>query len=358
MKRLIVTLSAAWLFLAIGCSDSPTNNTVATQTPDLNDEFGGYLPTNEEVAFGDAELASEAASDEEFDDPILLSPGVDSLIADTTGSYYHLRMVWGKLRLDTSVTAVTDWTGSLTISSGAIVIRRTIHFELGQDYIPTRTDPALLEWVSYTTIHNDGLAVDLYVPYDSAVAPTPVTVDFATGPYSRSFTINELAALDTIVYLADSNAVLFQAFELNRYRCARGFLTGTWGYDDQGNGIFRGLWTDRCGLVVGYVNGHFGIDDQGQKVFFGKWVSLDGRFEGFLRGKWDYQPSPYANPNARRHAGGWFAGEVLNADGTPIGVVRGKYRSHPQFKNGFLGGRWKVHCDVNDPELDDSEEGF
>ena len=87
-----------------------------------------------------------------------------------------------------------------------------------------RTDRTLIEWVSQTTVHNDGLAVDIFVPRPAPTLdttevplvdtlgdstwtivvdtsypePEPVTVEFATGPYSRTFELAELQSLDTI----------------------------------------------------------------------------------------------------------------------------------------------------------------
>ncbi|HOP07707.1 MAG TPA: hypothetical protein PLF13_10500 [candidate division Zixibacteria bacterium] len=368
MKKLLIALLSLGLLMTIGCSNNPTDTTEPAQTLDLNDEFGGYLATDEEPAFGDAELAAEAAADEEYDDPILLTPAMDSLTTDAEASLYHLRIVWGMLNYDSTVTDLTDWTGSLTVSRGGIVIRRTIRFELGQDYIPTRTAPELLEWVSFTSVHHDGVAVDIYIPagttdtstVDSLKTPEPVTVSFETGPYSRTFEIDELTALDTVVYLEDSNAVVFQAFKLNHYPCARGFLTGNWGFDEEGNGVFSGLWTDRHGWVTGFVEGSFGVDSTGDKVFFGKWIANDGSFAGLIRGRWDYHPNPHANIHALQRAGGWFAGDIYDADGNEVGMLRGKYKSHPEFKKGFFSARWKMDCitTTDEPEVDDSEDGF
>jgi hypothetical protein len=36
-----------------------------------------------------------------------------------------------------------------------------------------------------------------------------------------------------------------------------------------------------------------------------------------------------------------------------IGTLKGKYKSHPQFKRGFFQARWKLHCDEVEPDIDD-----
>ncbi|MCK4606842.1 MAG: hypothetical protein KAU35_06055 [candidate division Zixibacteria bacterium] len=361
IKRLLpLILMTTLVIWTAGCSDRGTESATESGTLNLEDPFGGYTSAAEKPAFGDTELLTDAEADEEYDDPILLSPGVDLLTSeDSEAGRYHMRILWGKLRYDPNVTDVTDWTGSLTVSRGVEIIRRVIRFELGQDYIPTRTDPALIEWVSFTTVHNDGIAVDILIPLDpDAVDPEPVTVTFETGPYSRAFSLEELMSLDTIVYLEDSNAVAFHAFKLDHVTCMRGFLSGRWGYDENDEGRFRAVWRSRNGQAAGYVTGHFGVNDDGQKVIFGKLVSRDGQFEGFIRGTYDHHASRNANRHALRRAGGWFQGGIYDADGVEIGVLRGKYRSHPSFKNGFLQGRWKLRCNSIEVEPDDIDEGF
>ena len=167
--------------------------------------------------------------------------------------------------------------------------------------------------------------------------------------------------MDTIVYLddADSNAVAFHGFRFDHAPCPRGFLTGWWGYDENGEGAFRGMWMSRKGLVTGYLDGWFGENEEGDNVFFGKWITLDGQFEGFMRGTYGFRPN--ANNNGlthRQNAIGWFAGGIFNADEVKIGVLKGKYRSHPRFKNGFLQGRWRLDCNSIEGEGYGINDGF
>ncbi len=357
-KPIITLLFAGVFLLAIGCSENATETTSVTDDPNINEAYGGYTATDEAVGFGDDDLLASAGDDEEFSDVMLGSPGVDSVVSDPEAEYYHMRIVWGQPCYDSTISEITDWSGSLTLSRGAVILRRVVRFELGQDYIPTRTDRTVVDWVSYTTVHNDGIDVDLFVPVDTE-AVDPVTVSFVTGPYSREFTLDELVALDTIVYMEDSSAVAFHAFQLNRYPCQRGFLAGHWGFNDDGEGVFRGQWMTHRGAISGYLNGNFGIDDNDMKVFFGKWIDLDGNFEGLISGIWGAHPNSHANINAFRHAGGWFEGHIFDANEVEIGVMAGKFKSAPWFKNGFFQGRWKLHCDARaEEEVDDTEEGL
>jgi len=366
---------AAIVLLGAGCSESPSDPGEVSTGLNLDDEYGGYTATAEKVAFDDPALIAETEANEgeEYDDPVMLDPGVDSLV-DSTRNFYHLRALWGQLRCDSTATDVTDWSGSLTVSDGAAIIRRTIHFEVGQDYILTRTDPTLIEWVSYTTVHNDGLAVNFYIP--DSVDPAGVTIDFTTGPYSRALTLDELTSLDTIVYLddPDSNAIALYGFQLNQALCPRGHLMGGWGYNVDGDGVFRGTWMSRSGWVAGYLEGHFGVNDDGDQVFFGKWINRSGEFEGFLRGIYGHNGNGDGHGNGngngngddnrsdnaqgKYYGGGWYAGDIINANDQEIGVMRGRFRSAPERAKGFFAGRWKVRCGAAATELDDSEEGF
>jgi hypothetical protein len=365
---------ASILLLAIGCSDNVTDPALSSTGLTFEDEFGGYTATSEQPGFGDPELIESEIEEQLFTDAIAGSPEMLAISESPGSGLFRLRAVWGRLSLDTAVTEVTDWSGSLEISRGGIIVRKTIRFEENDQILP-RTNRTLVEWQSVTTVHNDGIVFDLVVPRLHPVVDTtitydvdslddttevvvidtippddePVTVSFETGPYSRSFTLRELAALDTVVTLEDSNQVAFSAFQVSR--CPRGILTGRWGHDEDGNGVFRGKWIDPAGRVTGWLQGRYGINDEGRHVFFGKWIDRGGNFEGFLRGYWRPYPRYLGNHgDAMRGAGGWFRGEILNANSRRIGYLQGHYRNAPLLRGGFFQGRWKLDCSDIRPE--------
>ena len=377
------------LLLAIGCSNKNVQPELLIDEPNLSDEFGGYSTASESPGFGDDQLLDEAyASDDEYDDPMLSDAAVTEFTSDPQAGLYHLRIVWGQLRFDSSMTNPTDWSGSLSITRGAEIIRRVINFELGQDYIVPRSDRKLIEWVSQTTLHNDGIAVDLLVPPVKPVLDTteievtdsagntviiivvdttwpvvePVTVSFNTGPYSTTFDLDELVSLDTIVFLEDSNAVAFHAFKLDGLPCPRGFLAGRWGFDDSTSGLFTGVWLNRAGLVVGYSRGHFGQRENGEKVFFGKWVSREGRFEGFIKGHWEFDDISMTVDSSAATSG-YFRGQIFSEERLQIGYLAGHFgsvESENDAIGGFLQGRWKISCsDESFSNIDtDNDDGL
>ncbi len=379
IRKTITLLSLVLLMAFVGCSNNPADTTQNAGELDLSSEFGGYSATSEAFAFEDPQLITESNDDTDYGDPILSSPGFDSLNSHPEAGRYHLRIAWGKLRYDSTVTTNTDWTGSLEISRGGEVIRRLIHWELNQDYIIPRTNRKLIEWVSFTSVHNDGIAVDLIVPplppvFDSSYiwetdmngdsiqvlvidtlppVADPVEVTFTTGPYTRTFNLEELASLDTIVYVADSNAVAFHALKSDKRDCPAGFFNGFWGYDDEGRGRFSGMWITEDGYISGYIKGHFGVNDEGRNVLFGKYISRSGQFEGFIKGTYHER---WGNNSDSTMTKGFVVARIVNSERMPIGVLKGRYSSSSDMDNGFMQGRWKLRC--RDGGNDNSEDSM
>lgn len=380
-KLVLLLMSFAMLLWVAGCSDNPvveqpTQDNVASQ-------FDGLTASSEAPAFGDPVLGAADGDEVEVNDPLAATPACDSLLNDPNAGLFRFRAIWGRLRYDSTSTTPTNWDGSLTLSRGLAVVRRVIRFEPSTDSLLPRVQRNLIEWASTTTVHNDGIAIDILIPpvrptfdttitivvdslgdttriieIDTIPAP-PVTVEFKTGPYSRVFTLRELARLDTIVYLDDSNAVAFNGFEVDRIPCPRGFLAGHWGFDSTGTGVFRGAWVGRHGRIDGYLQGHFRVDSAGQRVFFGKWIDRNGQFEGLLRGIWGHHPNEHASERGKVRGGGWFAGHIFNANAEPIGVLRGHFKGSEDLNGGFFQGRWKLNClrVRNDDGMDDEPEG-
>ena len=159
-KLFILVLALGLIAVISGCSNDSTSGNVS----DISQDFGGFKPTDEQPAFGDEIIATEMTDDTDFDDPMLDDSEVESFINEDSINIYALRIIWGQPRFDSTVTEVTDWSGSLAITRGVEILRRTIKFEPGQDSILDRTDRKLIEWVSKTTVHHDGIFVNIIVP--------------------------------------------------------------------------------------------------------------------------------------------------------------------------------------------------
>ncbi len=340
-KLILLTLALAFTGLLVGCSDK-------TNEPDdlssLESEFGGYLPTDESPGFGDPVLVSEIIEDEEFDDPVLVEPETEEIINSAT-SIYAMRIVWGRLEYDSLVQTVTDWSGSLNVSWGGMVLRRVIKFEPFQDWIIPRTDRKKIEWVSKTTVHHDGIFVNIYQP--PSTTDDIKTVSFITGPLEITYDVNDLARLDTIICLDDGNAVAIHAHKLHFNACPRGFLAGLWGRDANGNRIFFGKWMNHNAAIMGHLKGRWGSDPNGNPapVFYGKYIDTEGNFKGLLKGVYGPVPSvTSANVIGRV---GFFRGYFYDANRNILGVLKGHYRNRVTGSGmGYFQGRWRTFCNM------------
>lgn len=372
-RHLYLIVIGIALILIAGCSDKVTEPANTTTSTDM----GGFTATSELPAFGDPTLLADDGADSSYDDPTVNQAPMDSLINDPRVVSLDLRVIWGRLRYDSTVTEATDWTGRLSISRGGIQVRHLIRFEPGDELLP-RTDRRFVDWVSHTTVSYDGIDVALYVlrplPVfdttfvdDSTIVvdtlpPEPIQVSFETGPYSHTFDLREIAALDTVVQLDDGNAVAFHGMPVFSRRCPLGFMAGGWGYDENGKGVFRGRWLNQAGDVVGHFSGTFGSDDAGQPRFYGKVIDRDGGFRAFIRGSYGPYPGRETDSTyARRFRYGWFGGEILNADRQIIGLLGGRFAAAENYQSGFIQGRWKMLCDrrpnaFGDYDFDDGLE--
>jgi hypothetical protein len=356
-QKIFLMLLALGLFgLMIGCSETTTSSPGNGQ---ISDDFDGYTPTDEAPAFGDSYLAA-LGEDSVYVDSLEDDSDVIDVINDTDAGVYAVQIVWGRMQFDTTLDSADiaaidpiDWAGSLEIDYGVMLLRRLIRFEPATDSILPRTDPKIIEWESQTTVHNDGIFVNLYIP--PSVASVIQTITFKTKPFTYTFNIADLASMDTIFYLDDSvNAVAIRAHKLYFNACPKGFLEGYWGKDSTGQGVFGGRWISQFGTLAGYLKGTWGkmvVDSTGDttilKVFYGKYIDVDGNFEGLIKGV--YLPRPWHGhgifANCPPH--GRFFGRFYDANENVLGVLRGNYRMAPTDANskmGYFGGRWKTYC--------------
>ena len=360
----------AGILILSGCSKESLG-TKATETGlNYEDDFGGYNTSDEAPGFGDEVIIDEMTEDAEIetsDDPDL-NPiaALDSIDRCGNVRIYYMKILWGMLEYDSTVTDVTDWSGSLTIDRGGIKLVSKIRFEWPGDHIVRpRTDPKKLEWVSYTMPHFDGIGIILYdVSNSTDSTDTENTVTFKTGPYERTFTMSELDSLSEIVEVDEiGNKISFDAYYVPEPDCENGFLRGRWIKKGPRRGVFFGKWINWNGVSRGHLRGHWGINNAGDRVFFGKWISRIGIFKGLLKGTWDYDPATdAANPLkgsfrgvwADKHfvvkgkLGGVWASVPPSTDNNGNnGNMTGKddeVGGIPNRARGFFHGRWAKFC--------------
>jgi hypothetical protein len=346
-----------------GCSSNQGTNAPfgydsADQTVDLNDPFGGFLPTDEDPAFGDEALAALTGDEvtlTEEEGYAGLSPeelsAVQEIIDQPFRDWFTLTVIWGQPEHRTDGTlgggadhpAVT-WDGSMTFEGGVIRVLSLISFEPFEDRLVRDEDrPDELGWISVTHGYHDGLRVFLMLPPGEAGAADDVVLRFQAEPFGEvEFTLGELGNLDVLYEVPNSTEkVSFRGFRMS-IAGLRGFLDGEWAWAEGDSvGRFRGRWVSARGVHLGYVRGHYGLNDLEQPVFFGKYVDVTGGFEGILRGQYEVT-TPQFGPNEdspRFLETGKFWGDWCDRRSLVIGDVRGHW-TQQDGSPGFFRGVW------------------
>ncbi|MBI3873088.1 MAG: hypothetical protein HY304_08455 [candidate division Zixibacteria bacterium] len=353
---------------AIGCSGNSGVSTSGAQDLNLTSQYGGYTDSDELPAFGDVAMAQALGEDPPGDD--LDSAEADSL-SDPHAQVFFLAIRWGHLDGDSGIVTPTDWSGSIEVGDGTIRVLRLIRFEHMEDHIVRpRANRRRLEWVSHTTHDFDGLLLMIRVPRDSAAAKTltPNQLVFTTVPYSRTFSLDELANLQEVIDVGtEGNQIAFNSRDKDLFPCGNGSLEGVWMANRHGDlGHFFGKWTSEDGVLMGHLRGHFGHRADGQNVFFGKYIGDDGRFHGLVRGEWGITEGDSIS--------GWFDGTWAARHDLPTGHLHGEWHSsaddggltvgqdhrhgegqgddnehhhfdHVTWGKGFFSGWWERDCD-------------
>ena len=357
MKRLPVFLLALLVIASMtwvaGCRspESPAPGTDVgdladrEEVLDLNDEYGGFNLQDDQPAFGDPNMASEFVEDEAVFDRF--AGDRDVVDEERLNRPRHFLMItWGNLHRDPTITHRTDWTGSLSISSGAIVLKRVIRFE-NNDKILERTQRNLLEWQSMTGRGLDGVLVRM-VPsppensIDSEANTDDVVITFDTEPFEVRFKASQLPGLRRVVTLDDGNAVAFQTITLQPAECPHGPMRGIWAnHPERPGGFFIGKWGTPDGRMIGFIKGIYGTNDEGKKVFFGKMIDLNGRFEGLVKGEWGHGPSVDVVSAGQA---GWYNGRWIDRNLGIKGKLKGHWEQSAHCNGGFFRGAWAKKC--------------
>jgi len=351
MKRIHIFLmvisllgALAWLPACQSTDISgPADNNIEAreQIPDLDDPYGGYNMADEAPGFDDPAMIEEFGEEAsaEYNDPMNSDPLVAGLMNRPPAQHF-LMITWGNLERDSTVDFVTEWSGSLTVDPGAILLKRVLRFE-NRDRILPRERRDLLEWISYTQPAFDGVIVRILPlpnPTAAAVNDTSAVVTFATGPLTKSFRMEELKDIHMVIPVDDAgNAVAFNSIVIPAGGCPSGFLGGIWADNpDTTGGFFKGMWMGENGRAMGFLKGIYGVNSEGRPVFFGKWIALNGEFRGLLKGHYG------SFPNA---PGGFFEGVYLDRSLRIRGDVKGIWKTSDKINgDGFFEGRWAARC--------------
>ena len=340
-RNLVVPALFALLALA-GCGDDDGPGVVTTDdydAIDLDQAYGGLTMTDEQPAFDDPYLIADDG--EAADDPLADDPAIHEMERRGQGNRFtFVRLVWGELdaAIDGPDGDRVDWTGSLHVDRGVLIVRRVIRFERpGDSLVRPRPDRQTVGWNSHTGGHFDGLLIQVIERPQDVEGQEPNLLHFATGPLTTSFPVADLAGLDQVIPVEPAgNAVHVVGFNLaDPDSCPKGFVGGIWhaNPDSLGEGgRFRGHWVGLHGLTEGYLRGRYGVNDAGERVFFGKYIGRRGQFRGLLTGTW--QPGDEAGPG---HLRGPLGQPPGNGRGPAERPFRGRSRPPGRFLPGPLG---------------------
>jgi hypothetical protein len=219
---------------------------------------------------------------------------------------------------------VLDWSGTISVSAGAVRVSRTLKFDHRDGVLP-RQDPQTIAFVSHTLPHVDGLALDV-------VAPPDATITFDTETLTASVTMDELVEQGRgATPVGNGSGFAYAGYEVDE-SCNSGFLIGHWKQLRPNLGKFRGRVLDEDGVSQGYIRGIYGDSQRfGDNKFFGKYISEDGDARGLV-------------------GGSYGDGDIVGRWGTDNGGrggMRGRYFHGLDETDGrgFWLGRWRASCE-------------
>jgi hypothetical protein len=303
--------------------DPPDTQDVQDVSNALEQANGGFDAADEAPAFG-AELELSAAAIE-ADAAITDELAVDPVIASADRAGLHLIVVWGKLPAERDAEEVRDWTGSLTLSRGAMAVRRTIGFEDRTDRLLPRTSRASVSFESQTRPYIDGLALTVDDPMPAAAETLTLTYTPAGRNASHTLDLSLLAGGPIVIDAGGGFKIVAVAHRRQIDPCDRGFMRGRWRALAPNVGSFLGVVTNEDGERVGHVRGIYGQRRTGEPVLFGKFVNREGQFRGVLTGT-------YGN--------GAYRARWIDGDGGDHGTAHGVYFASETERGGGFLGRW------------------
>lgn len=329
MRHFGLTVGMTLLLNLAGCGGDEQIN-----LGDVDKTYGALSTTDEAPQFGENGAFSEqgaAEADPAATDALATDPAVAP--AEQAAKKIHfLALAWGHLRAATDEAldkpAAKDFSGSLSISQGAVVVVRKLRMEPVQgDGVLPRTDVKLVEWKS--TIYNgvDGLLFKL-------LGPEEATVTLKLAGQTVTKTLAELDLTQGGVEIPGTeDGLVYAAAAVNKGQgCEHGYMIGRWHRLAPRGGVFRGKWVTADGTLRGHLRGLFGTRKSGEDVFFGKWISNDGAFKGLLAGS--YGANKYQ---------GHYLDKTLALKGR-IGGVYFEPRILEVRKMGILVGTWHEAC--------------
>lgn len=317
----------------IGCTtDSDDGTDSAAEVSSAIERENGGLDTSDEAPMFGQDSAYDAIAMEgeaSVTDPMASDPAVSSLESAPDVARHRVLIAWGHMPVDLTATAARDWSGSLKISRGAMVVGRTIGFEEATDHVLPRTSPDQIDFQSVTKPFADGLVLRVLVPASTDGAPH-LTYTSTDGTHTLDLDLAALIQGPISLDAGDGNRVVAVALRDND-ACDHGFMRGRWVALKPGMGVYRGTIANAEGEPTGHIRGIWGQRQNGDKVMFGKFIATDGSFRGLLVGTYE--------------AGHYHARWITRAG--DHGLAAGVYFDAPNVRGGVFAGRWgETSCEA------------
>ncbi len=322
-----------------GCAENTDTTEIGAQ---IEKENGGLDMDDEATLFGiadDFEDANLIDEEDEHEDELDGTTEITDVEEVSGVAVYHVAIRWGQMPGNRDNEVGRDWSGTLSVNRGAMVVRSRVAFEASDRVLP-RVDRQKVSFESRTLPHSDGLRLTVLDPTPGA--DEPLVIAYRTGEgLVHSIAIEDLVA-EPHDYVVDDANNRIRAIAMRRPVdvCDYGFLTGRWHKVGERFGVLRGRVTNEHGRTVGFMKGIYGVKRDGDRVFFAKVIEKEGRSRGIIAGH-------YGN---NRFRGVWRTrdGEYGRAGGAYRETVPG-----PRI-GGIYRGLWaETSCDIAvEPAMD------
>lgn len=320
------------------CVDSSSGNDSEEVSSALEQPNGGLDTADEAPEFGaQADFTAAAIErDGAATDALAGDPATAELDTASAAAGFRMLVVWGKLPADRDAAAARDWTGSLKVSRGGLIVRRTIAFEDRTDAILPRAALDTVSFKSVTRPFVDGLALTvLDPPSATATGSQTLTYSSADGAAAYTFDLSQLAAGPIVVDAGDGFKMVAIGVHRQAAACDRGFMRGRWHALSAHLGRFLGVATDENGAPIGHVRGIYGQRRNGASALFGKFIDREGHFRGLLAGTF---------------ADGQYQARWIDRGGEH-GTAHGVFFEGATASSGHFLGRWAESSCTADPPV-------
>jgi hypothetical protein len=317
-------------------SHADSSDDTAQVTANLDKANGGLDTADEAPAFGaeDQLAAAQIESDDQANDSLANDPSTTSMDQASNGKGMRVIVIWGKVPGDPNATETRDWSGSFKISTGGLVVRRTIGFEPSTDKLLPRTSIDTVAFDSQTRPFVDGLALTVLEPDATATTPAPtLTYTANTGGVSYALDLSQLVSGPIVVDAGNGFKMIAVGHRRAAGACDSGFMHGRWHQLSTNVGDFLGVVTDDNGIPSGHVRGIWGQRKNGDEVVFGKFIDDAGKFRGLLTGTF---------------ANGKYTTQWIDRQGAH-GTATGAYFAGSTANTGHFLGRWSEAACSDDP---------